>query len=56
MYTGTKEKMAELEKNFLDGVYTPFVPECALSEKDQNVSQPSPKKKRKWYNKLNILH
>ena len=50
MYTGTKEKMVELEKNFLDGLYTPFAPECALSEMDQNVAQPPPKKKRKWHN------
>ena len=42
--------MVELEKNFLDGLYTPFAPECALSEMDQNVAQPPPKKKRKWHN------
>ena len=39
--------MAELEKNFLDGAYTPFAPECPLSEKNQNVSQPPPSKKQR---------
>ena len=49
MYTGTIEKMVELEKKFLDGLYTPFAPECALSEMNQNVLQPPPKK-YKWHN------